>query len=930
MENRNPRHLRAAAWVFPTYLAVLSALIIPVALAGPLVLGSGADPDTYMIALPVASRSAIVSLLAFIGGLSAATGMVIVAVVSLSTMLSNDVVAPLLLRRGRTARGMPDPAFPATLLQVRRVAVVVVLALAYVMGRLLDQRYPLTQIGLTSFVAVAQFGPAFLGALYWRRATQPGAVFGLACGFAVWAYTLLLPALAQYAPLGLDGLLAHGPWGAALLRPTSLFGTGQLDPISHSTLWSLAANVLAFVLVSAASRPSAIERLQAAAFAFGAGASQASPTAWRAVLRLSDLRDLAEHLAGQGRGAAAFDAYVEGRRRGIGRSLDAADPASAGLADADAARFTETLIAGVVGAPSARIVMAASLESHLLTRREATAMLDTASQVLRFRHSVLQATLENIRQGILVLDPDFLVAAWNRHLVELLDLPAGLLRIGTPLTELIAFNQARGEYGADDLRALIVNRDVRAQAWPYTYERRRPSGTMLEVSFNRSPDGTLVATYTDMTDRDRAASALREANERLEERVRNRTLALERATHAAEQANASKTRFLAAASHDLMQPLNAARLFASTLRDEVAWLPPPGRAARLAGNVLAALDSTGQLLSALTEASMLDAGGVQPVLEDVPASVILKQLALEFSVLAAQHGAQLTVVASSQVIRTDPRLLQRILQNLLANAIRHAPFARVLVGARRRGGTMEFQVWDTGPGIPDSKHAEIFQEFSRLLPESGTGAAGCGAGSAGEGGGLGLGLAIVDRLSRTLGHPVGLCSRVGQGSRFSVSVPRASMPATSGAVTPSLLGVSLAGLLVLIIDNDPAACAGMVALLEGWSCRTLAAAGTGDALELLNGAVPDALLMDYHLNACPDEDRVGSSGLDVLDGLRHQWGRAVPALLITADPDLTRHRRPAAHCGVLDKPAAPAALRRFLSGVALRSRPPLVQECTIP
>ena len=911
VENDNPRHLRAAAWMYPSYLVALSALMIPIAVAGLITFGDGINPDTFMITLPIAAGASGFSLLSFIGGLSAATGMVIVAAVSLSTMLCNDVVMPLLLSRPRFAARVGRRDMVGTLLLVRRLSVLGILLLAYVMHRLVDRDYPLTVIGLLSFVAVAQFGPAFFGGLYWPRANRVGALAGLGAGFLLWVYTLLVPSMARIVPVP-DALFDVGPWGIGWLRPQALFGFEGLDPISHASLWSLLANLIAFVAGSLLARPSAVERTQAV-FYTTATADRDDDDSPQALAKLADLRALAIRFVGAERGNAAFDAYAArgGFLHAAGRKGET------GPADLDAVRFTETLIAGAIGAASARVVMAASLQGRSLSRGDAMAMLDEASEALRFNRKLLQATLENIGQGICVIDADHRIAAWNHRYLELLDLPADMVRVGVPFADLVRFNERRGEYSAHDMKALLTNRDTANLQWPYRYERRRPDGTVLEIVANPLPEGGYVSTYTDVTERYRAAEALREANESLEHRVRERTDALQQAKAEAEAANASKTRFLAAASHDLLQPLNAARLFVSALEESIR-VPLPTVEQRLSecgmvDNAAAALRSTEMLLGGLLDISSLDAGNVRVQMRSFAIDELLGGLGVEFSALAQERGLTLKVVGCGAAVRSDPQLLRRVLQNFLSNAIRYTPKGRVLLGCRRRrdpvhGDRLRIEVWDTGPGIPEARHHEVFQEFRRLGGEDGNGDP--------TDKGLGLGLAIVDRIARLLGHPVSMRSTVGRGTGFTVEVPMERARAAPVIRPVSVPTALSAGLLVLCIDNEEPILAGLRALLGQWGCRVATASDVSGALAALapfDGALPDVVCVDYHVGG-------GQTGLAVLQRLRELWGRPVKGLLLTADrSEAVRAEAERCGCGVLYKPVKPASLRRFLNGAALQT-----------
>lgn len=897
VENDNPRHLRSALWLYSAYLVILSVFMVPIAIAGLITFAKNVNPDTYVITLPLAANAPAISLIAFIGGVSAATGMVIVAVVSLSTMICNDVIMPLILRFRiiGTAEGFRD--ISKLLLHARRTCVIGILILAYLMYKLVDERYPLTQIGLVSFVAIAQFGPAFFGGLYWTRASKTAALLGIGVGFLVWFYTLLLPSLGEFSSF-------FARWNAnavpQMLQPRALFGIEGLDPISHATLWSLLANVVVFITFSFLAKQSTVERVQARAFVHAdtAGAPRERP--WRALTTLGELRNLAIRFVGEERGGPLFDAYVDSRGPAI-RSVYTL----AGVADLDAVRFTENLIAGSIGAASARIVMASSLQSHVLSRTAAMAMLDEASEVLSFNRKLLQTALENVLQGICVADAEFRIAAWNPRFLELLDLPADLVRVGLPLSRLIEFNAQRGEYRAEDLKALIVNQNLAAQKWPYVYERRRPDGTVLEIAYSRTPEGGYVATFTDVTERHRAAQALKDANESLELRVRERTEALQRAKADAERANLHKTRFLAVATHDLLQPLNAARLFVTSLEEKLGAKadavsgPTIENELFLANEASNCLKSAEQLIDGLLDISSLDTGGIRPNIQAFLIGPLLMRLHREFAPLARQRNLELKVVESRLVVESDMRLLRRILQNYLSNALRYTQTGKVVLGCRRRGPLLRIQVLDTGPGIPREKQKEIFEEFRRLDHASSNER------------GMGLGLSIVDRISALLGHAVTVASTPGRGACFGVDVPVAGshsilsqhLPEHAVAGTPTL---------VMCVDNEAAALTGLSALLNSWGYPVVTANSCREAIEIAETQLPGALLLDYHLNG-------PLSGVELLERLRSGWNRNVHTALVTADrsPEI-REEAERSGCNVVYKPIKPALLRRFLIGAELR------------
>jgi signal transduction histidine kinase len=683
-----------------------------------------------------------------------------------------------------------------------------------------------------------------------------------------------------------ESILSAGPFGIAWLRPQALFGTA-LDPVSHAALWSLGVNLALYLVVSALSRASFAEQRQAEAFVAGeASALPAAPL--RGQTTFGDLVALATRYLGADAAANAFRRYAAAVPAFATSGMEGAMARRADQADL---RFTERLLAGAIGAASARVVVAGSLAGTRLSRREAMAMLDEASHAIRFNRELLEATLQNVSQGICVFDAEMRIATWNRRFLELNELPPDRIRVGMSLAELVDFLVARGDYGRNGETLLDRRRANALSSVPDVYERERPDGTVLEIASTPMPDGGFVVTYTDVTERRRAAEAL-------ERRVAERTEALRAATAEAERANLGKTRFLAAASHDLLQPLHAARLFTSALAER--------RRDDLVEKLDASLKSVEALLGALLDVSKLDGGGIKPQVVDFPLEPLLRAIEAEFTPLAEASGVRLTVVPSSAAVRSDPALLRRVLQNFVANAIRYTAEGRVLAGARRRGGVLSLEVWDTGPGIPDDKREEIFEEFRRLAP-------------VGEGAekGLGLGLAIVRRIAGKLQHPVQVRSRVGRGSCFSVEVPlAATAPAAASEPAPGV-GAAKAGFggaLVLCLDNERAVLDGMEALLGGWGCTVVAARTRAEALALLAGRRPRAIVADYHL----DGDRAGT---DELEGLFAAFGRSVPSVVVTADhTDAVRERIAGAGHAILYKPARPAALRAQLTRL-LQSAP---------
>ena len=385
IENKDENHLKKAIWLFPAYMLAINLFVLPIAFGGRLHFpGDAIDADTYVLALPIADRQALLALVVFLGGLSAATGMVIVETIALSTMVCNDLVMPVLLRvRGLGFAERPD--LTRWLLGIRRSAIVLIVFLGYLYFRLAGEAYALVSIGLISFAAVAQFAPAALGGIFWKRATRRGALAGLAAGFAVWLYTLLAPALARSGWLPID-LLEHGPFGIALLKPLALFGLGGLDQITHAMIWSMLANVGAYVFVSLADVPSVDEQHQATVFVDALRRDGAGVRFWRGTASVPGLHNVLARFIGTGAADEAFRAFAQARGRRW--------PGDALVADAELVHFVEVQLAGAIGAASARIMVASAVHEEALTPDDVHEILDEASAVVLASHRLEQKSRE--------------------------------------------------------------------------------------------------------------------------------------------------------------------------------------------------------------------------------------------------------------------------------------------------------------------------------------------------------------------------------------------------------------------------------------------------------------------------------------------------------------------------------------------------------
>ena len=883
VESSGTGDLKRARWVFPAYLLLVSAFVVPIAAAGLARLPATQAPDTYLLALPLAEGHALLTLAAYLGGFSAASSMVIVETIALSTMLSNELVMPALLRL-RPLRLADGSDLSRLLKNIRRCAIVVIIAAACAYYRLFTAPGTLSAIGLLSFVAVAQFAPALLGGLLWRGGSHQGAMAGLVAGFLVWAYTLLLPTLLD-ATSSAQALLADGPLGIHWLRPQALFGFTGLDAITHGALLSLSLNTLGYALVSWRAKPGLAERLQAEPFVTSLESAPPASTPPATPATVGDLLALLGLVLGPERARAQIDAHCAQQ----GRSA----PEPQERADRTLLRLTEHWLAGALGTASARLLLASTLRGRDMQPEDVIRLLDETSHAIVFSQERLRATLEHLSQGVSVVDKDLRLVAWNARYLELFGYPPELIHVGQPIENLFRHNARRGLLGPGAVETLVARRmEHLRRGTPYRHERALPGGMVIEIRGTPTPGGGFVTSYSDVTAYTEAQAALKTANDTLEQRVVARTAELAVASEAARRANEAKTRFLAAASHDLVQPLHAARLFLAAADPET----DPTQQRALLARIGDSLSAAEQLLTGLLDISRLDANALPVQRQRFAADTVLAPLAHEFAALAASRGLRFRYRPTRLWLHSDPALLRRVIQNFLANALRYTSEGRVLLGSRRSGASLRIEVWDTGPGIAPAQQRLIFEEFRRLNPQDRVGERG-----------LGLGLAISERIAQLLGHTLTLRSWPGKGSVFALTLPVtaaaavAALPAGEARSEPQEKSVR-----VLVIDNEPLALEALRALLQRWGHTVLTAHDGDEARVQCGDAPPDLLLADYHLDD-------GESGLDVARRLHATWAREVPTVIVTADPTRTaRDAAAAARFALLQKPVKPAALRALM------------------
>ncbi|CED72528.1 sensor protein [Aliivibrio wodanis] len=881
VENERAQDLRTARWLFPLYLLLMGLFVLPISWAGQALL-SDASSDAFIISVPLSMGSELMALLAFVGGTSAASGMVIVSTIALAIMVSNDLVLPLLLRRVKTT-AHSFGHFSKLLVTIRRLLIVLLLMGAWGFYQALDTIESLSVIGLLAFAAIAQFAPALIGGLYWRQGNKKGVYAGLAIGFVVWLITLMSQTQMLAGSAETNFLL----W---VITPPNWLASLEVKTSDWGMMTSLGLNSMLFILVSLVTRASLSERLQAASFIGAPLPENEDVSVYQTRVTVGELEMLASRFVGRRRAQKAFQQFSQQQ----GEELLPQQQANSQLI-----RHTERVLAGVFGASSSRLVLTSALQGRNMQLEEVATIVDEASELYDFSRGLLQGAIEHISQGIAVVDKQMKLVAWNQRYLELFTFPPGLIQVGRPIADVIRHNAEQGLCGPGDPEIHVKRRvEHLERGTRHVSSRIRPDGQVIEVQGNPMPNGGFVMSFTDITVFRQAEKTLKETNETLESRVHERTKELEKlnqrlvsATQNAELTSQSKTRLLAAVSHDLMQPLNAARLFASSL-SEVAKDP---ETEKISGHIESALGAAEELIGDLLDISRLEAGKLETHVHGFSLSSLFSNLEAEFGALAKQQGIEFSVIHSNVVVDSDPKLLRRVVQNFLTNAFRYNPKGKVILGARRVKEQIRIDVWDNGIGIPEEKQQAIFDEFTRVDQSRADQ-------------GLGLGLAIARGISHALGHTISLRSWVSKGSVFSVALERGVMVESHISDVVEKEELPLSHLRVLCVDNEPDILVGMESLLERWGCEVKIATDLMGSLRSLEGGwIPDVIFSDYRL----DNER---TGLEVLQQCRLRLGNTFEGVMISADKtdDLLECIKSNGF-GFISKPVKPLKLRAVLN-----------------
>ncbi|WP_019960191.1 hybrid sensor histidine kinase/response regulator [Woodsholea maritima] len=863
-------------WIFPAFLVLVALIAPPVALVGSSLLPT-TNPDTFVLALPLALNHDALALLAIIGGFSAAAGMITISALAVSTMTVDALIAPLLLR----SQIKPGQGGVVQLvLTLRRISVVVMVFVAYLFHKGLQAKLALADIGLVAFAGAAQLAPALIFGLYWRRANRIGALCGMSAGGLVWLGCVLVPAYTGYS------------FG---------FPPGW-DQFSLMAGLSLLVNALVFIIAVAFTPSRLADRLQADAFTGGEAFTHGDdvPNA-----RIADVEALLVHVIGPQEAAKALAEL----KKDIRRDLGAEDHLTLALTAQIEAR-----LARAVGAAAARILITQVLAGTRVSPSDVVLLLDETAQKIRISQDALEETersiqfyTDNVPALMTYADREEHIRFANQRYLDYFGLTSGVF--GRKVSDYLdpgAYLQRkpyveaalRGERQVFDIEGL--GDDGSARTWQVIYQPRIEQGQV--VGF--------FGLYLDVTARRRAEEGLRIANETLEEKVRARTAALEaesemrlalvrdleEARMQAEGATQSKTRFLAAASHDLLQPLSAARLLISALSNTLK--KDEDHAQGLLTRIDQSITHADLLIRTLLDISRLDAGGVTPHLSVFALDPLIRETVAPLHDGAHEKGLSIHIVATKTWVCSDRGLMVSVLQNLVSNAVRYTQTGGIVVGVRRRGDMLALQVVDTGPGIKPELRAKIFNEFER------------GEHTRQDDRGLGLGLAIVERILARLDHPITIKDGPKGGSIFEILLPAGDPDIHIPAPKPRRIQkASLEGVRILCLDNDPSVLQALTSLLTGWGCFPIGAKTEAEARAAFEEGPPDLVILDFRL----DQDETGP---DVYERLCAHWLTRPPGIVATAERSEDVAEIVAdAGLDLIHKPVAPASLRANLSAI---------------
>jgi Na+/proline symporter/signal transduction histidine kinase/CheY-like chemotaxis protein len=896
VEIKETKYANLSRWLIPIYVMIFAFFAAPIGLAGFMQYGDSVPADAYALFLPSTNGQLWMSLFAFIGAISAASSMVIVSTIALSTMLSNEIVFPLMFKYTRRKHN-DFSQFQSQLLIIRKLLVFLVIALSFSL-LLMSPPDTLASLGEVAFGAIAQIGPVLFAAFFWRKATLSGVLSGLLIGFSIWIIFNFLPQL---------GLYAHPLQGSPYPGTTVV------------TLFGLLVNIITMWIVSISTRQSLREQMQSKFFYPQRKAAQWSLPKQPKV-DIHELEFLVARFIGAQKAELSFKTFAQKHHNLKAKEFD------------EALIFhAETTLAAVLGSASAKLVTSFAMGGQDMAFDQVAQLVEESSnQQLEFSRTVLQSAIENAREGISVIDSELKLVAWNQRYLDIFQFPEEFIYIGSPISQLIRYNLSQRPKYATNIDEQVKRRlQYIREGSRHSSERKLDNGMTIHIEGNPIPGGGFVMIFSDITTYRQTEKFLKEEKDDLASRINSRTQELEQANkeleqanselalarHKAEQAHFKKSQYLKACSHDLLQPLSAARLFSSaiSLSSKVT-----NQERNQIKQIDTSLEIANNLLLDLNEIARIESGNIVPLIKAVSVEQLFNMLGSEFSPQTQEYDIDLRIKASNLYIKTDMTLLTRIVQNFLSNAFRYASSGKVLLGCRRSANQLCIQVFDTGPGIPQSKQQQVFEQFTQLANSQAIGPKG-----------LGLGLNIAKSLACLLDHKIDLRSKEGAGCMFSVSVPITSAPKKT--VRAAALPVTtLQGVKVLCIDNERSILAGMNDLLSAWKCEVFTAQSAEQAIKLFEKYDNqfDFLLVDYQLQ---DETNETSYPLDqntiyqrdgicLIQHLQKISRYPIPAILITATTDEDIISRTAqADIGYLRKVIKPIALRALMSSLLAKN-----------
>lgn len=877
IDNLHLEHVKTARWFFPLYLISIALTIPIISAAGKAIFdGQSLEADSYVMGIALYSESLLLQVIVFLGGLSASTAMIIVATLTLSTMITNDVVLPKLMDRDTYS----SVNRVKRIKHIRRGVIFLILLLSFAYQQQMANQASLASIGLLAFSLVVQLLPSIIGGLYWERGHAHGVYAGLMAGFLLWLMFLFIP----------------------LFNGETVSYSSHL--LSQGAIYSLVANILFYIGFSLLSKPRLIDRIQAKVFVLPASFTDQYTEKAVYEVSVADLKTLITRFTGEKRCEQLFKLYAK---------QNDADLNPKTRANEDLLAFCERALGGVVGSSSAKALIDSLVRGKKLDITDVVNFFDDTAQAMQFNMSALLTSLENIDQGISVIDKDLRLVAWNKRYTDLFNYPEELVTVGAKVEPLIRHNVLRGDCGTGEIDLQIEKRlEHLRNGTPHRFTRQRDDGHVIEMVGNPLPGGGFVTSFHDITGHVEIQQALKETNIDLAARVAKRTeevhsinaeLRLEierrneleksliRARQEAEAANASKTRFLALASHDVLQPLNAAKLYLTALQESDMDEEMRNTLTKLNDSVV----SSETLISTILDISRLDQGELKPFIESVNIPEVVTPIVNEMTMKAKAKGLDFRYKIQDCWISADKTYFYRIIQNLVSNAIKYTPKGKVLLTARRSAGKVYIQVRDTGIGIPTLQQAAIFSDFYRVENSDEQG--------------IGLGLGVVKRLSQQLSCQIKVDSIENKGSCFSIEFMEIPAPEKPLIVKQPAHAI-FNKLRILCVDDQQENLDAMQTLLQKWGIEIGLAKNHVLALEESERLKPHIILVDYQLGRGPD-------GLEIIEMLRQQSNTILPACLVTAKrgDDLLKL---CADQGVnyLAKPIKPAKLRTLIQSMA--------------